>query len=267
MISRSVAVIGELTLLSTVAFAGLTPKELHGKSITVSWMETRTMRFESEQQVRNTGTYVQTNVYISTAGRPFVQVINNGLAGHNLHEQIGNLPTGREQTAPGEAGRDRVDFEGQSILVYQQFRSGARRISIDLDGTTCKATLVNGREGGKNIVVRGPTGHGPAEVLSVQVEAIRCSIREGNVFGHGVTLPRSFRNRRTSRRLCVALLGCPRDQRGGCRASETHGKAGRMFGSRGSMSSAGRSNVRPNGQARFSGNGPALGDTCTELRL
>jgi hypothetical protein len=64
--------------------------------------------------------------------------------------------------------------------VYRQFRSGARRIAIDTEGTVCKANVVIGREGGKPIETYG---YGSAEVLSLQVGSVSCSIKEGNVFG------------------------------------------------------------------------------------
>jgi hypothetical protein len=108
-----------LTLLSAVAYAGSAPKELYGKSITVAWSEARTMKFESEQLVRNTGTAVQMNIYISTSGRPFVRVISHGFAGHGHHEQLGGWPSALTEAAPGEtAAKDHVDFEGRSIVVW-----------------------------------------------------------------------------------------------------------------------------------------------------
>jgi hypothetical protein len=154
-------------MLSGVAQAGSAPKELYGKSITMAWSEARTMRFESEQLVRNTGTAVQ--ICIRTSGRPFVRVISHGFAGHGHHEQLGGWPSALTEAAPGKAAKDHVDFGGRSIVVYRQFRSGARRVNIDLDGTTCKAKVVNGREGGKNIE-QYSNRFGEAEVLSVQVE-------------------------------------------------------------------------------------------------
>jgi hypothetical protein len=183
MIYKTFTVMCVLILLSASAHGGSAPKELYGKSITVAWSEARSQRFESEQLVRNTGAAVQMNIYISTAGRPFVRVISSGIAGHSHHEQLGGPPTGLTESAPGEAAaKERVDFAGRSIVVYRQFRSGARRIAIDVDGSTCKATVVNGREGGKSIK-QYSNRFGGAEVLSIQVGAISCSIREGNVFG------------------------------------------------------------------------------------
>jgi hypothetical protein len=85
------------------------------------------------------------------------------------------------EAAPGEAAAEHVDFEGRSLVVYQQFRSGARRIPIDVEGTACKATTAHSREGGKNI--KRTLAGGEAEVLSTQAADVSCSVREGNVFG------------------------------------------------------------------------------------
>jgi hypothetical protein len=180
MISKISAVICVLILLSAAAHAGSAPKELYGKSVTVTWTENRTQRLESEQLVRNSVSAVRMNIYISTVGRPFVRVISSGVAGRNFHDQM-SRPTSLTEAAPGEAAAEHVDFEGRSLVVYQQFRSGARRIAIDVEGTACKATIVHGREGGKNI--QRTLGGGEAEVLSTKAEGVSCSIKEGNVFG------------------------------------------------------------------------------------
>jgi hypothetical protein len=155
MISKSLAVMGVLTLLSAAAHAGSAPKELFGKSISVAWTETITQRVESDQRVTNVGASRQMSVYISTAGRPFVRLIEAGFGGYRYDGTSASRPSLTE-TAPGEAAEDRVDFEGRSIVVYKQFRSGARRIAIDVDGTTCRAMIVHGREGGK--IFRGRSG-------------------------------------------------------------------------------------------------------------
>jgi hypothetical protein len=69
--------------------------------------------------------------------------------------------------------------------VYRQFQSGARRIAIDFDGSgsTRKATVINGREGGENIV-HYTNGRGRAEVFSLQIGSVNCSIREAAYSGN-----------------------------------------------------------------------------------
>jgi hypothetical protein len=179
-----IGIFAALVVFSPVAHAGSAPRELYGKSFTVSWSETLTQRFESDQRVRPTGRSVQMNIYVSSGGRPFVRVISSGIGGHSRHELGGRSasPTSLAETAPTEAAKDRVVFEGRSIVVYRQFRSGARRIAIESDGTSCKAAVLHGREGGKSIA-QYSTGFGAAEILSVEVSAVSCSVREGNVFG------------------------------------------------------------------------------------
>lgn len=76
-----------LTLLSAVAYAGSAPTELCGKSITVAWSETLIQRAESEQGIRNFGWSAQMNIYVSTAGRPFVRVIGCGMGGYNARRE------------------------------------------------------------------------------------------------------------------------------------------------------------------------------------
>jgi hypothetical protein len=184
MIYKIITVIGALALISPTAHAGSAPKELYGKSITVAWSETFTHRFEFDRQVRNGGTSRTMNIYISTAGRPFVRVVAAGFGSFNVH-QSGLVWSGSTladtETSPGEtATKDHVAFEGRSIVVYRQFRSGARRIAIEVDGMTCRATIIHGREGGKTI----EKSFGGQEIMSLQVgSSVTCSIREGNVFG------------------------------------------------------------------------------------
>jgi hypothetical protein len=187
MISKSLAVMGVLMLLSATSNAGSAPKEFYGKSITLQWSESWTAKFGSEQRARNGGTATQMNVYVSTAGRPFLRVMSTGMGGRSNQEAGGSgarRSTNLTETAPEEAAaaKQRVEFEGRSIVVYRQFLSGAHRIAIDTDGTTCKATVINGKEAGANNV-RYSGGYGRYEILSVQVGSVSCSIREGNVFG------------------------------------------------------------------------------------
>jgi hypothetical protein len=129
-----------LTLPSAVAYAGSAPRELYGKSIIVSWTETRIQRAETDQQAHNVGIAAQMDIYISAAGRPFVRINAKGIGGYDDRQSI----IGRvSEFAPGEStSPGKVDFEGRSVVVYRQFESGVRRIAIDFDNAGCKATLI-----------------------------------------------------------------------------------------------------------------------------
>jgi hypothetical protein len=186
-IGKGIAVIAALTLPTTVATAASAPKEVYGKSISLSWSESRQQKTESDQQMRNIGVSVQMNIYVSTAGRPFVRVTQSGTGGHSRHENGGVRVSGGSQseTAPGDStSGGHATFEGRSLVVYKGFESGARRVVVNFDssGTGCNATAINGKEAGKNMV-RNTVGHGRVEVFSTQVGAVTCSIQAGNVFG------------------------------------------------------------------------------------
>jgi hypothetical protein len=166
-----------LTLLSAVAHAGSAPKELYGKSISVQWSESVTGQSGGDQGVQNFLVTRLMDVYVSSAGRPFVRLMGGGA-------RI-NRSGGDRFTAPDQSdAKDRVDFQGRSIVVYRELKSGARRIAIDLDGagTGCKATVINGRQAGKNIALQ-MGGRGRVEVSSIEIGSVNCSIKEGNVFG------------------------------------------------------------------------------------
>jgi hypothetical protein len=185
MISRSLASIAVLTLLSTVAHAGSAPKELYGKSISVAWSESITGRPGGDQTTRNWLSVYLMNIYISSVGRPFVRLTMGG-AGNSEKARgahsAGNLSSSTAPDQPSSEATDRVDFQGRSIVVYREFQSGARRIAIDWDGAGCKASVINGRQAGKNIVQQSG-GRGQFDVSSIQVGTVSCSVREGNVFG------------------------------------------------------------------------------------
>jgi hypothetical protein len=163
MISKSFTVMGVLAMLSATAGSAL--KELYGKSITLQWSETSTGGFRGDQFTRHLGRAYQMNIYISPAGRSFVRFIGTNTSGFSHQEYLNG--TGRPiLSAPGES-TDRVDFQRRSILVYREFESGVRRIAVDLNGTGCKATVINGRQAGKKIVRQ--TGQGLTEESSVEV--------------------------------------------------------------------------------------------------
>jgi hypothetical protein len=164
-------------LLFAVADAASAPKELYGKSVAVQWSESVTGRGVDDQTAQNFLISRLMNVYVSSAGRPFVRLIGGGA-------RFGRSG-GDSFTAPGQSDvKDRVDFQGRSIVVYRELPSGARRISVDVDGggTGCKAGVVNGRQAGKTITLQ-MGGRGRIEVTSIQISSVSCSIQNGNVFG------------------------------------------------------------------------------------
>ena len=184
MYRKCIGVFAALVVLSPIAHAGPAPKELYGKSITVRWSESSSAR-NSDKLVRNAGYVTQVDIYVSTAGRPFVRSRRAGIGGLDYHVQTGSLGySDSSDSVPGQSdSKDRVDFQGRSVFVYRQLLSGASRVAIDLDsaGTSCKATVIIGRQAGSNVVTR-VGARGTINLSSIQIGPTSCSIQEGNVF-------------------------------------------------------------------------------------
>jgi hypothetical protein len=108
MISKSFLVIGMLAMLSAAAHAGSPPKELYGKSITVSWTEEREQRQPWEQRhtfVMRPGKFT---IYVSGAGRAFTR----------FNYTIHGTSEPSDQVGTGNAVFPRVlNFQGRSLSI------------------------------------------------------------------------------------------------------------------------------------------------------
>jgi hypothetical protein len=175
---------GALTLLSAVAHAGSAPKELYGKSIVVSW-------FESRQNGRHGALQNPTiSSYVSTAGRTFTRVFVARGKGRWGFGHGGNLRTTSAEHGPGEgqapgAKVSGTEFAGHSLSMTSVFESGARRISVEFDDrfTSCQAKVVYGKEAGHSTIRQTSMfGGQTVEVGAIDVSGVTCSVKEGNVF-------------------------------------------------------------------------------------
>lgn len=160
-----------ISLLSTTeAKAGSAPRQLHGKSITLSWSESSVFK-RGGTSFSNTYNLVRV-VYISQAGRAFVRGTTSGRGGGVTKE------VGPERTA------GRVDFKDNTVIVYQINRGVARRVVVTFDPafSGCSAGVAVGKSG-PGTTIEGYDG-ATYEAISVQPSAINCSIREGNALAN-----------------------------------------------------------------------------------
>ena len=172
-------VVGLLSTTSTVALAG-PPAQLMGKSVVISWSETRSQRDGDDPRVRTVDGRHTLMIYVSTAGRAFSRQINTTKLGSGTMDQ-----------APGQSGgtyATRVpSFDGQSMTIIAENRGGARRTVVRFDGSfsSCSATTGTGFQAGKSSVSISPITKKRVEVLSVSVGGVSCSVQSGNVLGGG----------------------------------------------------------------------------------
>lgn len=170
------------------AHAGNAPTQLYNKSIMISWTESRDMT-TVEGEKRNRIVSTDYGLYVSSAGRVFSQfgrTRGGKRGGRRVRHSAGSseAPDGSSiKTGNGRSHRV-LSFNGHSIHATDQFKSGARRISVTFDDGfgSCTASVIYGKEAG----VPGVISHGMSGKLhlveSVGISAPTCSIRDGNIF-------------------------------------------------------------------------------------
>lgn len=171
------------------------PAPLLGKSVTVDWTSNRQQIFEGGDEVVSRSFSSSLRVYVSTAGRAFTKeaVVVTGGGGRGGRNPFGRGGgrTAESVQAPDDGrastgGNRIVHFEGAALLVDNPLIAGARRVSITFDAayTSCKASVIWGREGGTGPIRQRSWINGRRfEVVSIQTSTPNCSVTSGNVFG------------------------------------------------------------------------------------
>jgi hypothetical protein len=152
------------------------PKELYGKTVTISWTETREQRPVGEQAWRQVHGSVAMYLYVSDAGRIFNNV--SYATGAGSAERSGEIAGG---------GKRSVNFSGQSLQILMPSGAGsATRITADFDAgfSSCSAQVTRATESADTIVRRySAIIKQDNEIRSTQVGGASCSIKAGNAFG------------------------------------------------------------------------------------
>lgn len=167
-----------IALSITSAAVAAPPPELSGKSIIVSWSNTREQRDQRPDGSWTRFHSVQGShkliIYVSTAGRVFLRQVNATRTGTGAIERI-----------PGEGGGpypQEPSFSGRTMTVIGVSRGSAGRTQITFDSgfTSCVAQTMVGFERGKTSVMLSPITKQLVETRSVEIGAASCSMQNGN---------------------------------------------------------------------------------------
>jgi hypothetical protein len=176
MFRTAVALLFGLTLPQTLQAAP--PKELYGKSVIVSWMETRDQRPEGEQAWRSVQGSQALKIYVSEAGRVFNDLTYSTRGGS----------ADRGGQIAGQGGNRAITFNGRSLLMMSPHgKGGANRISVDFDSTyaSCTAEVLKAKESEATIIKSySQIIKHMIEIRSIKVSGSACNVRSGNVFGN-----------------------------------------------------------------------------------
>ncbi|MBI3699470.1 MAG: hypothetical protein HY242_03370 [Afipia sp.] len=156
------------------------PKELYGKSITVSWLETRSQRdSQAGPEFKSVGIPFSNVYYISSEGRLFARSSARSPGGAGTVDRVGLSGS----NAAGDARN--VSFSGNKIVSSVSFQGAARQtqISFDPSFSSCTAQVITGMPPGKkSVTVRSITTGNTVEFQSVSAGPASCSIAAGNPF-------------------------------------------------------------------------------------
>ena len=171
------------------------PRQLYGKSVSVSWTLTSAQLNETSGRFVNSRSEVTKTFYFSSLGRIFASHSIRSPYGSRTFEQVGSEPykdqrpilaTGSGHGSGGtSAGTFRdIHFEGRTLMAIQRIgENGARRTAIEFDQNfgSCTLTVVFGSDNGKP--VRRIGWNGEALVIFSETRSqSSCVIRDGNAF-------------------------------------------------------------------------------------
>ncbi len=186
-VSASLAI--ALLLASAPAFAQA-PAPLRGKSITVTWTETRSQRDAGQTAFRPVSLPFDFTVYVSSEGRAFKRLTSTSASGRRTGTNEG--------VGAGRATADRVtaiEIRGNSIVHNVSSGGLGRRIQVTIDSSFsgCSAQVVTGKQSGAKVVAtRSVATGGTVEFESVSAGPATCSIRAGNAFASVAPHPLVF---------------------------------------------------------------------------
>ena len=172
-------------LLIAVTFVPLAaqaaPQGLYGKTVKVTWTETRSQRNPGETSFHPVGLPFTFEVYVSGQGNLFKRLTSVASTGR----QIGSKDrAGTGGSGPNGAGQ--VSFQGNTMVSTSSSGGLGRRIRIVLDNSfsSCSAEVISGKSGaGPASVVSVATGQ-TVQFESVSAGAASCSIQAGNAFAN-----------------------------------------------------------------------------------
>jgi hypothetical protein len=151
--------------------------DIVGKSVVVSWSESRHLRREGQERTVNVS--YKLSIYLSSNGRPFTRMAASSGAGAASNDTVGGSGSTLANGARG------VTANGHSVSVTGVFGSFAHsvRIEVGQGGSSCAGQVVIGKEaGGGGKTFRSAITGKTTEVLSATPSALSCSVQAGNVF-------------------------------------------------------------------------------------
>jgi hypothetical protein len=168
-----------LPLLAQPALAA--PHQLYGKTVVVSWNESRDEKFPDEEQMRHVLAVGSMSIYISEAGRPFSRFR------YSIIGRRGRVKSGKRDAVSGEGRAVRnFAFSGSTMTALaQRGRGGAIQMIVTFDANFqgCSAHVIAGRQPGSQPIHGKSLMHGSrVDIYRVEASGASCQVQNGNIF-------------------------------------------------------------------------------------
>jgi hypothetical protein len=172
-----IALIG---LISSTSGAMAAPQSLYGKTLRVTWNESRSQRVQGEGVFKAVSIPLSYTVYVSSKGQVFKRLTSTTASGR----QSGNKD--RVGTSGSDSqGSGSIAFQGNNLISTANNGGLGRRIRISFDGgSSCSAEVLTGKSGTGAATVRSNATGKMMEFESVSAGAASCSVQEGNAFAN-----------------------------------------------------------------------------------
>ena len=151
------------------------PAALLGKSVVVSWSETRIQRIVGEANWRTVNASHELSVYVSSVGRVFSKFSATTRRGTGANEQVS-----------GQGGNRVPSFSGRTMTIVALQQGIARRVGVEFDESfsNCTASVIRGKSGAGSGFAKSIINGQRIEIQSASTGSASCCVRAGNVFGN-----------------------------------------------------------------------------------
>jgi len=166
--------------LVTATNAVAAPQSFYGKTLRVSWNETRSQRVAGETAFKTVSLPFVYLVYTSAKGQLFKRMSSASASrGANwTKDRVGT--SGSDSEGSGTAS-----FQGNTLIATMNNGSLGRRIRITFDGgSSCSAEVVSGKSGSGVTSTRSNATGKTLEFESVSAGTPSCSVQDGNAFAN-----------------------------------------------------------------------------------
>lgn len=169
-----------LSLVASTSGAIGAPVNLYGKTLRVTWNESRSQRVRGEGEFKSVSVPLSYTIYVSSKGQLFKRLTSTTSSGRQSGSKDRVGVSGTDAQGSGS-----ITFQGNTLISTANNGGLGRRIRITFDGgSSCSAEVLTGKAGTGAASVRSNATGKMLEVASVSAGSASCSVTEGNAFAN-----------------------------------------------------------------------------------